>query len=92
VFRVGLDFEGNSVGRQYPFRWQVGATKELKRVTVDGKDYYYLMPGQRVTVSGSLRIVDKPPRINTYFWVGLVQEDVRIVEDHVEPRLVTIEY
>jgi hypothetical protein len=92
VWRVGLDYEGNSVGRVYPFRWQLGSSKELKRVVKDGKEYFYLMPGQRVTVSGTLRITDKPPRINTYFWVGLIQEDVRIVEDRVEPRLVTIEY
>jgi len=92
VWRVGLDYQGNSVGRTYPFRWQVGASKELKRVVIDGQEYFYLMPGQRVTVSGTVRITDKPPRINTYFWVGLVQEDVRIVEDHVEPRMVTIEY
>ncbi len=92
VWRVGLDYQGNSVGRPYPFRWQLGATKDLKRVVVDGKEYFYLMPGQRVTVSGTVRIIDKPPRINTEFWVGLIQEDVRIVEDHVEPRIVTIEY
>ena len=92
VWRVGLDSEGNSVGRSYPYRWQLGSSKELKRVTVDGKEYLYLMPGQRVTVSGTLRIVDKPPRINVHYWVGLVQEDVRIVEDHVEPKLVTVEY
>jgi hypothetical protein len=92
VWRVGLDYQGNSVGRPYPFRWQVGSTKDLKRFVVDGKEYFYLMPGQRVTVSGTVRITDKPPRINTEFWVGLIQEDVRIVEDHVEPRVVTIEY
>jgi hypothetical protein len=92
VWRVGLDSEGNSVGRPYPYRWQLGSSKELKRVAIDGREYFYLMPGQRVTVSGAVRIVDKPPRINTYYWVGLVQEDVRIVEDHVEPRLVTVEY
>ena len=57
---------------------------------MDGKEYFYLMPGQRVTVSGTLRIVDKPPRINVYYWVGLIQEDVRIVEDRVEPKLVTV--
>jgi hypothetical protein len=50
------------------------------------------MPGQRVTVSGTLRIVDKPPRVNVYYWVGLIQEDVRIVEDRVEPKLVTVEF
>ena len=92
VWRVGLDSEGNSVGRPYPYRWQLGSSSELKHVTIDGNEYLYLMPGQRVTVSGSVRIVDKPPRINVYYWVGLVQEDVRIVEDHVEPKLVTVEY
>jgi hypothetical protein len=92
VWRVGMDYEGNSVGRPYPFRWRLGSSRELQRVVADGKEYLYLMPGQRVTVSGTVRITDKPPRINTYFWVGLIQEDVRIVEDRVEPRLVTIEY
>ncbi len=93
VWRVGLDMEGNSAGRPYPYRWQVGSSAELTHVKAeDGQDLLYLMPGQRVTVTGTLQIVDKPPRINQYYWVGLVQEDVRIVEDHVEPLLVTVEY
>ncbi len=92
VWRVGLDSDGNSVGRPYPYRWQLGSSKELKHVSIDGEEYLYLMPGQRVTVSGSVRIIDKPPRINVYYWVGLIQEDVRIVEDHVEPKMVTVEY
>ena len=92
VWRIGLDSEGNSVGRSYPYRWQLGSDSELKHVIIDGKEYLYLMPGQRVTVSGTVRIVDKPPRTNVHYWVGLVQEDVRIVEDHVEPKLVTVEY
>jgi hypothetical protein len=92
VWRVGLDADGNSIGRAYPYRWQLGATKDLKKVALDGKDYLYLMPGQRVSVSGSVQVIDKPPRINVYYWVGLVQEDVRIVEDRVEPRMVTVEY
>lgn len=92
VWRIGLDSEGNSVGRVYPYRWQLGSSKELKHVVLDGKEYLYLMPGQRVTVSGSVRIIDKPPRTSVYYWVGLVQEDVRIVEDHVEPKQVTVEF
>lgn len=92
VWRVGLDSEGNSVGRAYPYRWQLGASKELTRVVRDGKEYFYLLPGKRVTVGGSVRINDKPPRVNVSYWVGLVQEDVRIVEDHVEPRVVTVEF
>jgi hypothetical protein len=92
IWRIGLDYDGNSAGRSYPFRWQLGSSKELTHVTMDGKEYLYLMPGQRTTVTGSLRIVDKPPRVNVYHWVGLIQEDVRIVEDRVEPKLVTIEF
>lgn len=92
VWRVGVDSDGNSAGRPYPYRWQLGNSSELKHITVDGKEYLYLMPGQRVTVSGTVRIVDKPPRINVYYWVGLIQEDVRIVEDRVEPKQVTVEY
>lgn len=92
VWRVGIDSEGNSYGRSYPYRWQVGSSAELAHVTVDGKEYLYLMPGQRVTVSGSVKILDKPPRVNVHYWAGLIQEDVRIVEDHVEPKLVTVEY
>ena len=37
VWRLGVDSEGNSIGRQYPYRWQLGASNELKHVTVDGK-------------------------------------------------------
>jgi hypothetical protein len=92
IWRVGLDSQGNSAGRAYPYRWQIGSSKELTHVVIDGTEYLYLMPGQRVTVSGSLKIIDKPPRVNVAFWVGLVQEDVRIVEDRVEPRTVTIEF
>jgi hypothetical protein len=90
LWRVGLDSDGNSAGRSYPYRWQLGSSAELKHVSIDGKEYLYLMPGQRVTVSGTLRIVDKPPRISVYYWVGLIQEDVRIVEDRVEPKLVSV--
>ncbi|MCL4490134.1 MAG: hypothetical protein M1570_18680 [Chloroflexi bacterium] len=93
VWRVGLDMDGNSSGRPYPYRWQVGSSAELTHVKADnGQDLLYLMPGQRVTVTGTLQIVDKPPRINEYYWVGLIQEDVRIAEDHVQPLLVTVEY
>ncbi|MGE5139758.1 MAG: hypothetical protein ACM3JD_09865 [Rudaea sp.] len=92
VWRLGVDSEGNSIGRQYPYRWQLGSSKELKHVTVDGKEYLYLMPGQVVTVTGGVKITDKPPKINPYYWLGLVQEQVRIVEDHVQPTMITVEF
>ncbi len=92
IWRLGVDSEGNSIGRQYPYRWQLGSSAELKHVTIDGKEYLYLMPGQVVHITGGIRIVDKPPKINPYYWLGLVQEQVRIVQDHVQPTQITVDY
>lgn len=92
IWRVGIDSEGNSIGRQYPYRWQLGMSKELTSIEREGKTIYYLMPGQVVTVSGGIKITDKPPKIDPFYWLGLVQEQVRIVEDHVEPTRITVEF
>lgn len=92
IWRLGVDSEGNSIGRQYPYRWQLGMNNELTAVERDGKTNYYLMPGQVVTVSGGIKIVDKPPKVDPAYWFGLVQEQVRIVEDHVEPTTITVDY
>jgi len=86
VFRVGLDFEGNSSGRIYPFRWQLGRDEELTEI--DGQKY--LMPGQIVTVVGHLKIVDEPVKVAPYYWLGLIHEQVWIVEDRVEPVPITV--
>jgi len=86
IFRVGLDFEGNSSGRIYPFRWQLGRDGELTEM--DGQKY--LMPGQTVMVTGHLQIVDEPVKVAPYYWLGLVHEQVWIVEDHVDPVPITI--
>jgi hypothetical protein len=92
VWRIGVDSEGNSIGRQYPYRWQLGSSAELKHVTINGQEYLYLMPGQVVIVTGGIKIVDKPPTVNPYYWLGLDQEQVRIVEDRVEPTRITVEF
>jgi hypothetical protein len=88
IFRVGLDYDGNSSGRVYPFRWQLGRDDEL--TVVDGLKY--LMPGQTVTVVGHLKVVDKPVKVTPYYWLGLIHEQVQIVDDRVDPVPVTIEY
>ena len=79
VFRIGLDFEGNSSGRPYPYRWAIS-------------DKEYLLPDERFTVVGHLKIVDPPPRINPHYWVGLLHEEVRIVNDHVAPMRITVDF
>ncbi|MBC7264345.1 MAG: hypothetical protein H5T64_08285 [Chloroflexi bacterium] len=88
VFRVGLDMEDNSIGREYPWRWQLGKDSEL--TVIDG--HKYLMPGQTVQVVGHLTFVDKTPRTAPYFWVGLIHEEVRKVDDRVDPKQVTIDF
>jgi hypothetical protein len=92
IWRLGVDSEGNSIGRQYPYRWQLGMSSELTKVEHEGQTLYYLMPGQVVTISGGIKITDKPPRVDPAYWFGLVQEQVRIVEDHVEPTRITVDF
>lgn len=88
IFRVGLDYEGNSEGRTYPFRWQLGRDDEL--TIIEGQRY--LMPGQTATVTGSLKISQKTVRTAPYFWVGLIHESVWIVMDRVENTQITVEF
>ncbi len=92
VFRVGVDFEGNSSGRAYPYRWGLGKESDLTTRTINAHKYYYLMPNQRVVVSGSIKLVDKTQfsLVNPFFWVGLLHEQVRIVDDRIAPTRVTI--
>ncbi len=86
IFRLGLDYEGNSSGRMYPFRWQLGRDEEL--TVIEGQKY--LMPGQTVIVVGHLQIVDEPVKVRPYYWLGLIHEQVWIVEERVEPVPISI--
>ncbi len=79
AFRIGLDYEGNSIGREYPYRWALG-------------EKGYLAPGEEVTVVGYVKIVDKPPYYEPYFWLGLLHERVRKVNDRYNPTQITIGY
>jgi hypothetical protein len=89
AWRIGLDFEGNPVynGRRYPYRWQVGNDEELTEI--DGA--LYLMPGQDVMVTGGLTLQEMPPREAPGFWIGLIHENIRFVEDFVGTEYITIE-
>jgi hypothetical protein len=76
VFRVGVDYEGNSEGREYPYRW--------------GFEGDLLRPGERATVVGYIRIVGQVRPFNPNFWVGLLHEQVRKVNDKYKPTRITI--
>lgn len=90
AFRLGVDFEGNSFGRAFPYRWQLGSRAELEVRLVDGREVFYLLPGRSVTVSGQIVVDEPPPRSGPRFWGGLVHEDVRIVNDRLNPTLIDI--
>ena len=90
IFRVGVDFEGNSDGRPYTYRWQLGSEEDLEERIIDGERQWYLLPGERVTVVGHITIIDEPPKINPYYWAGLVHEQVRIVNDQQNPTQINI--
>lgn len=90
IFRVGVDFEGNSEGRSYTYRWQLGRDDDLEERIINGQRYLYLLPGKRVTVVGHITIIDEPSKVNPYYWAGLVHEQVRIVNDRQHPTQITI--
>jgi hypothetical protein len=90
AWRFGLDFEENP-GQTYPFRWSLGRHDELQPVVKGDDVFYYLMPGQRVTITGAIRILDEPPRNPFYLWAGLIHEGVEIVQNRVDPVSITID-
>ena len=93
TWRVGIDYEGNP-SYPYPYRWAVGPLDQLEKRVINNNIEYYLMPGQRAIVTGSIQLVDVPAsRDNTIdFWAGLIHEHVRIeaFNDHVSPTPVII--
>lgn len=92
VWRVGIDFQGNP-SYAYPFRWAVGNLARLEQRVINGNTEYYLMPGQRALVTGSIQIIDNPTnKDRVEFWAGLIHEDVQIdiFNDHVDPQPIVI--
>lgn len=86
AWRVAVGFDNQL--SDYPYRWAVGDRSELVQIG----EHWYLPAGQRVTVSGSIRLVDLPARNPSYFWAGLIHEDVEIAQfnNRVDPLFLTI--
>ncbi len=68
LWRVGVDWDGNSGGAayRYPFRWGLGKT---------------LMPGETAVTGGKITILKQERRM--WFFAGILQEGVRIVRDRL---------
>ena len=78
----------------YPYRWGLGHQDDLESQVIDGQTFYYLMPGERVIITGSIQIVEVPAASKdvVYFWAGLIHEEVRIdtFNDFVDPQQIAI--
>jgi len=91
VWRFGINFETNA-GVPYPFRFAVGTEKDLVKRVIHGKTYYYLLPGHRGLVTGTIIIDQKQPKDHVYFWGGLIHEEVGIesFNNYVDPHEIYI--
>jgi hypothetical protein len=92
AWRVGVDCD--TCLRDYPWRWALGTPDTLTNIPdASGRPQSYLMPGERVTVTGGV-VLDNiiESRNPQYFWAGLIHEDVGIdlVNNHVDPRQIEI--
>jgi hypothetical protein len=69
----------------------VGRYEELQAVQRGDETLYYLRPGQRVLITGSIKILDALPDKSTLFWAGLIHEQVEVVNPHVDPKWITVD-
>ncbi|MGB1252569.1 MAG: hypothetical protein ACPG8W_18275 [Candidatus Promineifilaceae bacterium] len=73
AFRFAIGYENET--SNYAYRWAVGDRDSLTKIG----DFYYLMPGQQVVITGGIRIVgDLGVRNPQPVWAGLIHEDVQI--------------
>lgn len=88
AWRVAIGFENELTN--YPYRWAVGDREDLEQIG----EHYYLMPGNRATISGGIRLVnvfgDRNPQP---MWAGLIHEDVEIAQfnTHVDPHQILVD-
>lgn len=77
LWRVGVDWEGNSGGgpSRYPFRWGFGDTLE---------------PGEEVVTGGTIRILKQERTM--WFYAGVLQEGVRIVLDRLARTAIEVDF
>jgi hypothetical protein len=88
AWRVAIGYE-NEISN-YPYRWAVGSQDELEKIG----DYWYLMPGQRAVITGSIRVVGPFGVRNPQpVWAGLIHEDVEISEfnNRVDPHEILVD-
>jgi len=92
AWRVGIHCD--TCETDYPWRWALGTPENLTAIQDnDGRTHYYVMPGQRVVVSGGIRLTNIVESRNPQqFWAGLIHEDVAIapINNSVDPHWIQI--
>jgi hypothetical protein len=76
VWRFGINLDVSE--SDFPYRWAVGKPDELRREVINGREQWFLDPGKRGTVTGSIQLVGPFPRDAIYAWGGLIHEYVGI--------------
>jgi hypothetical protein len=76
VWRFGVNFDISDT--DFPYRWAVGRPEELRKEIIDGREQWFLDPGKRGTVTGSIEMVGPFPREAIFAWGGLIHEYVGI--------------
>jgi hypothetical protein len=76
VWRFGINFDISDT--DFPYRWAVGQPEELRQEVIDGRPQWFLDPGQRGTVTGSIEMVGPFPREAIFAWGGLIHEYVGV--------------
>lgn len=88
AWRAAIGYENEITN--YPYRWALGDLKDLEKIG----DHYYLMPGERVVVTGTIRLVGPFGERNPQpVWGGLIHEDVEISEfnNRVDPHEILVD-
>ncbi len=88
VWRFGINFD--TTGIDFPYRWAVGRKEDLEMRMIDGKEQYYLMPGDRGEVSGCIVIDEVPPVGTTVWWGGLIHQNVAVANNNIDRITVNV--
>lgn len=82
VWRFGINFD--TTGIDFPYRWAVGRQEDLEKRIIDGKEQWYLMPGKSGQVDGCIKIDEKPPIGTTFWWGGLIHQNVEVANNNID--------
>jgi len=88
AWRVAIGYE-NEIAN-YPYRWAIGNLEDLEKIG----DHWYLMPGERAVINGSIRLVGPFGERNPQpVWAGLIHEDVEISQfnNRVDPQEILVD-